>query len=1287
MRLRSCRAVVRVVFLLLTVSLITTFAAAQGTSSIRGTVRDAQGSVVPNATVTINNPAINLTRTMKSGPTGNFNFDFVPPGHYQLTVDAAGFKKTTQMVEALISTPTDLKIDLAVGASSETIEVTSGSTAVQVNTQDSSLGSTFVNEQITQLPMEARDVRSLLTLQAGVTKDGYVAGARSDQSNITLDGVNVNDPQTNSVTSPVLRLNSEAVEEFRVNTMTSSAAAGRSSGAQIALVTKGGTNQFHGSLFEYHRNTIFTANNWFNNHSGVDRQKLLRNTFGGSFGGPIKKDKLFFFYSYEGRRDASSTSVPARLVPLPSLAQGNWKFDTCVYGEIDPVTHAKGCKGPGPQLTFGPTEVSTIFPDTGGVNPASLTALVKGASYGANSTSVGDSLNTSGLIFNAPAPVHLNSHVARFDYNVNSSQTVYVRANVIGDHDASDINNLQYLPDNAIPLLWSHPWGIAVAHTWTINNNLVSNFHYGMTRQAYTQTGDTNGNYNYLRLVFYPSNGTRDNSRTAPVHTFTEDMSKVKGNHTFGFGGTVMLVTNGSVNYSSAYDLAYTNPSGYKTNLIINSVNQYLGENFSSGSDVLHVAPSSQSPVENVLTALIGRYTQYTANFTFDHDGKLLDSGTPRVRNFATQGYEMYFQDAWKIKSNLTLTAGLRYSLWRPAYEKNGFEAQPNIPLGDLYDKRVAGAYNGNPYTELISINKSGPANGGPPMYNWDKKVFLPKVALAWSPRPQSGLFAKFLGKNGESVFRGGFAIANDYFGQQIASFFDARNTLGFSSAQVLSVGTYNVGCGHYVMAGNGLSSCTAKLGPLFSGFGQEVRGLPNVTIPGDLTFPQQRPPEPDPQSIQSSLDSRLTTPKNYAWSATYEREVGHNGLLQVSYLGRLGRHLLAQRDVATPANLRDPASKMDWYTAATMLEKARQQGVDPSYFASHPIPYFENLFQPMITSGDWTFGNGDPYANVTQAVYDTAYSYNANDWTTTMLEMDNYTNVGTAVDGYHHAFYQPQYGALSTWTTIGNSTYNAMTVSYRERMKDLTVDFNYTYSHSLDDASGLQTELGFSSASLILNPFRQRDNYASSDFDMRHIINVSSVWQLPFGRGKMLLSGSNKVVNGVVGGWQLSNIFRWNTGIPLGAPYDANTWSTNWENQSQVTAIKPIPINGCPNRPLDPAKNPQFFGNCLQSAFSSFRSSYPGETGQRNYFRFPSYVDLDFGLSKAWHFGEKKEMQFRWEVFNATNTQKFGDNLDYSRSGWGIIPDSTEPATNFSNFVQIQGTPRVMQFGLRIAF
>jgi hypothetical protein len=1232
---------------------------------------------------------------MKSGPTGNFNFDFVPPGHYQVTVEASGFKKTTQTAEALVSTPTDLKIDLSVGASSETIEVTSGSTAVQVNTQDSSLGSTFVNEQIEQLPMEARDVRTLLTLQAGVTKDGYVAGARSDQSNITLDGVNINDAQTNSIDGPVLRLNSEAVEEFRVNTMTSSASAGRSSGAQISLVTKGGTNQFHGSLFEFHRNTIFTANDWFSNHADpvVDRKKLLRNTFGGSIGGPIKKDKAFFFYSYESRHDASSAPVEARPVPLPSLAQGIVKVPSCIV-VIDPDSGDKVCGGAGPLLTLNPADIGTIFPDTGGVNPASLAALQHGASYGANSIAPGDGLNTGGFIFNAPAPARLNSHVAKIDLNLSHNQTLFVRANVIHDHDSSNPLNLQWLPDNPVPVLWSHPWGIGLGHTWTISNNFVSNFHYGLTRQAFTQTGDTPGNYNRLRLVFYPSNGTRDSSRTTPVHNFTEDLSLVKGNHTFGFGGTVTLVNNGSINYGSAFDDATTNPSGYQSGTINSAVNVFFEENYTSAGAPLglHVSDSALSTTENVLTALIGRYTQYTANFIFDHDGNPIPHGQPVVRNFATQGYELYFQDSWKIKSNLTLTAGLRYSLWRPAYEKNGFEAQPEIPLGQFFKNREAGALAGVPYNDLIVVNKSGPANGGPPLYNWDKKVFLPKFALAWSPRIEHGIFSKLLGKNGESVLRGGFAIANDYFGEQIATFFDERNSLGFASAQIIPVNTFDVGCGHYVEVGNGtVGDCTPNVGPLFTGFGQDVRSLPLITDPGNLTFPQQYATAKHPTDIQSSLDSQLTTPKNYAWSATYERQLGHNGLLQVSYLGRLGRHLLAQRDVVTPANLRDPSSGMDWYTAATILEKARQQGVPVSYFDTHPIAYFENLFQPILAN--WTDANDNPFATVTSAVYDDAKNfYGNNDWTDVAIDMDHYTTVGNPVPtasnpaGYHHAFFQPQMGALATWSTIGNSTYNALTASYRQRMKDLTVDFNYTYSHSLDDASGLQREGDYSGAALILNPFRQRDNYASSDFDMRHIINVSSVWELPVGHGKAFGNGTNKIVNGVIGGWQLSNIFRWNTGAPFGAPFDAVAWSTNWEVQSYMTRTTSVPNSGCVTRPTDKTQSPKFFGGCLDSAFHAFRPSYPGETGERNTLRYPGYIDLDFGLSKTWKIEEKTSVQFRWEVFNATNTQRFG-TLDGSRSGFGIQADATTPTPNFSDFTAIQGSPRVMQFGLRIAF
>ena len=186
---------------------------------------------------------------------------------------------------------------------------------------------------------------SLLTLQPGVTKDGYVAGGRADQSNVTLDGVDINEAYSNAIgpaqtditvpnaeKGPVLRLNSEAIEEFRVATLNSGAGGGRSSGAQIALVTKSGSNTWHGAAFESNRNTIFTANDWFNNHAGVPRPTLIRNTFGGAVGGPVVKDKMFFFYSYEGRTDASQTPVLAANqspVPLPSMGQGLLNFHLC----------------------------------------------------------------------------------------------------------------------------------------------------------------------------------------------------------------------------------------------------------------------------------------------------------------------------------------------------------------------------------------------------------------------------------------------------------------------------------------------------------------------------------------------------------------------------------------------------------------------------------------------------------------------------------------------------------------------------------------------------------------------------------------------------------------------------------------------------------------------------------------------------------------------------------------------------------------------------------------------
>ena len=1250
-------------------------ALAQTSSAIGGQVKDPQGNLVPGAKITLTNLATGATRTQTSNSTGNYSFELLPPGDYKVEAEAKGFRKSVvNNVHALVAKAVDLDLHLQVGAANEEITVTAESGQVLVNTQDASVGNNFTTNQITQLPLEAHNIASLLTLQPGVTRQGYVAGARSDQSNVSLDGVDINEPQTNALAGtgsantaqaeqgPVLRLNQDSVEEFRVTTTTTNAAGARSSGAQIALVTKSGTNAFHGSAYESHRNTIFSANDWFNNHNKIKRPTLLRNTYGGSLGGPIIKNKLFFFYSYEGRRDASASLSGARTIPLASLGQGILRYPS--GGGVVSIT---------------PAQMATIFPGVGGENPAAVSFIAGiAAKYTPNDFSVGDStptqlLNTAGFRFNAPTPVKLNSHVGRLDYNINSKQSLFVRANVIYDH----LVNVPQFPDLPAPGEWDHPWGIAAGHTWTIHNNIVNNFRYGLTRQAFSQLGDSSQNEASFRFIYNPI-FTRTLARTNPVHNFVDDLSWVKGNHTIQFGTNLAFINNGRASFTNAYDNAITNPSFYSTGLIRNPIDAFSP-----------IASGFGSAVENAATALIGRFTQYTANFTFGHDGSLLPSGTPSARDFKNWGVEGYAQDVWKMTPNLTITAGLRYSLWRPVYEANGFEAKPDIPLGTYFQNRLAGAAAGTPYAVPVTVNLSGSANHASPLYHWDKTNFQPRIAVAWSPRPESGLLARIFGSQNQSVIRGGFTMTGDYFGQAVAAFFDTRNTLGFGSSTTISANTYNV---------------DTKPGPLFTGFTQAVRPLPGIAVPGKLTFPQQKPQDYAAR-IESSLDENLVTPKSYAWSLTYERQLPAGLVIQASYLGRAGRHLLAQRDIMALNNLVDPKSKMDWYTAATILAKQRAQGVPAAQI--QPIPYFENLFPDVTAMRDGIIAGESLSATkaatllpttftATQLIYQDAAKIDGGDWTTAQLDVE-----GTQA-AFPFMFYQGQYGALTAFSSIGNSNYNAFTFSVRQRYRTmLSLDFNYTYSHSLDDASGLQSSGAYGSA-FILNPIQQGASYANSDFDTRHQININSVLQIPVGTGKTFLSNVPRVVNGIIGGWSLSNIFRWNTGLPTGSVndngvFDDARWATNWEVQSN--AFQTAPFGVCPTRPT--VGTPKLFGCNTTFAFQHFRNPYPGETGQRNIFRIPGFIDLDMGLGKTFNLSgissrlEGHTLAFRWEVFNVTNTQRMG-NFDGSRSGFGIPldPNLTTPPTNFSNFTSIQpltpgvaGGYRVMQFSLRYAF
>lgn len=1263
------------------------FGQGQGTSAIRGSIKDQAGAIVAGATVTLTNPDTSFTRTTTSNDSGQFSFEGIPPGVYNVTVEAKNFKKAAlNQVAALVSKPTDLgDVSMEVGNVNETVSVTVGAGEALINTQDASLGNNFVSQQITQLPLNARNVANLLSLQPAVTPSGYVAGGRSDQANLTLDGVDVNEQQTGDAFSPVLRVSPDTVEEFRVTTTNPNASQGRSSGAQVELITKQGSNDWHGNLFEYHRNTIFTANDFFNNqtidpdtHKSVARPTLLRNNYGGSLGGPIVKDRFFFFYNYEGRRDARQGTVN-RIVPLASLGQGLLKFkaqppkpcDTCPLPPTVPVTLTVAQLN---GLTTGfnnTTQLPTGNPLVD-LNPFTMGVLAQAAAkYPANNFRVGDGVNTGGFQFNASLPVNLQAHVARLDFNItrDAKHIGYIR----GNYQQDITGGAPQFPDTIPTNTWSHPLGFVAGETWTISSNKINTFRYGFTREAFTNQGDSTDNAITFRSVFSSNLFARGFSRTTPVQNITDDYSWIKGNHSLGFGTNIRIIRNNRENFANSFDNGITNQSFYSGsgNVLSNPINAWLPH--LTGLPVgTTIASSDVTNTRHAFAAIIGRMSQYTANFNFSVDGTPQTIASPVVRTFATEEYDVYGQDIWKIRDNITLTYGMRYGLSRPVYEKNGYETRPNVALQDYLDQRFAAAAAGTNFNQPITVDLAGPKYGKPGFYSLDKNNFQPRVAIAWSPAFKSGFLGKVFGTEKQSTFRGGFAITNDYFGQALAVNFDGNNTLGFSSNQTPSANTYNV---------------TTNPGPVITSLTMGIRNLPGITAPANLHFPQTQPLD-NARRIEGSLDTNLVSPINYSWNFTYGRQFGKGIYVETSYIGRIARNLLATRDVMQLNNIVDPKSGQDWYTAAGVLEGLRVKGTGVLNVPA--VPWFENNYAPGLLDAIF-FGTGQ--MNNSQAAYALMADARAkgcekggfvfedgggcgeigDDWTFLQDLLDRFSG--------KRLFFQGQYGALSAFGTIASSDYHGATVSVRQRMHGLTWDFNYTFSKSIDDASGLQTSGVYGSA-FITNALRQRDNRGVSDFDITHVMNFNSIWEVPVGRGKRFLTDSNKWVNGILGGWQIASIFRYNSGLPVSSPVDLGGWPTNWNVRSWSTPI--ADIKSSPNRGGN-GKLANLFSDPT-AAYNSFRSPAPGETGARNILRGMGFFQLDTGVSKSWGmpWSEKQKITLRWETFNVTNTQFLTGNADVTN---GLDPQFGSPGPTFYNFTAIQGTPRIMQFALRYDF
>lgn len=1344
------------------------------TSSLRGTITDPKGAVVQGAALTLSNAATGFSRTTKSGGDGVYQFLEVPPATYTLTVTVAGFATIKRdNVTLQVSQPATVDVTMEVKGTTEVVEV-SGE-APMVNTTDASQGNVFNSTQLTNLPSEGRDPVSILSLQAGVTylgsntnqdnskpnqtedsRGGAVAGARSDQTNVTVDGLDNNDQLLGLAFQGALRVPLDSIQEFRVTTTNSNADSGRSSGAQVNMVTKSGTNSFHGTFYEYNRSSIGQANDWFNEQAedvaGLPNKPgvLHRNTFGAWVGGPLKKDRLFFYGGYEGQRSNEAVQL-TRVVPSDNLRQGIMQYPcnptndptNCSPSNASPslfsVTSDPGVPS-GDYLVTLQAKAIAALDNCAGASPATCNWMAAGFPYNggpdpyvanvngsnpsaifmqyphANSNAVGDGYDYRGFTFAAPNPISHNTYILKLDYKLtaNGNHSVFLKGhlqNFRGDPSGGSSGTPQFPGQPSSHFLTNNSKGLFVGYTALFSSRLVNNLRYGYIRQGLGDTGLGVANYDYFRGMdnFQGGGFTPTTLTTVPVHNIVDDVSWTKGKHTLGFGGNLRIIFNNRVGNAQNYSYAYTNVYWLNVSAIANKCKGLDPEQMgtavdSNGNQICSgatgsypgVDPSFGTNYDFAMAALAGLLTETNVVYNQDKNGHFYAPGQLISRNFKDNEGEFYFQDAWRATPNLVLTAGLRYSLLQPPYERNGNQVSPTISMNSWFHQRylagLAGqALNSQTPGGEVAMALSGQGNGRAPFWSWDYKDLAPRLAFAYSPHAGSGLLHKLFGDAGKSSIRGGAGLYFDHFGEGIVNSFDRQGAFGLTTALNNPAGTQAI-------------NCTPRLTNLFtlppantSFCGQQVVGPQPAPLNSGVVIPPTLF-NPGSFSIYWGMDNKLRTPYSEVVDFSITRALNKNFVIEASYIGRYAHRLLQEEDLASPLDLVDPQSKMDYFTAASMLSKAKVAGADISTFAANPIPYWEHLFPGAV--GQLGFGppgsssnlgcapgdnvNAANY-NATQAMYDmfSCYTYNE---TTALFNADLFclpacSQLPGQTSQQAFNFYDDQFSSLYAWRSVGNSNYNALQLSLRHPMgAGLQFDFNYSYSKSIDIGSNAERINEFEGggfASQIINAWAPAQLRAVSDFDMKHQINSNWVYELPYGRGRAFGSTANKFAEAVFGGWGLSGIFHWTSGLPFTMGSGAG-WSTNWQLQGSAIEIANPGKVGV-HRQADGTPTMWQDVSTTGQAYDAFTFPLPGSSGQRNELRGPGYFEIDSGLFKTWKVTESQQAKFAWEVFNLTNTPKF---------------DAAQGAYQFSLVGGIFGAydatlsvPRVMQFSLRYEF
>ena len=1304
------------------------------TGTVSGQVTDQQNAVIAGAEVRLTDPATRNTLSTTTNDAGRYSFVNVPPAVYDVTISKQGFTvRKVNAQEVRVGQLLTINGILEVGSTSTTVEV-SAAAGADLQTSNASIGTTLSGNSLLMLPNMSRDASALAIYQPGVSPEGSVAGAIYDQNTFQLDGgnnsndmdgsMNVYTPSyaSNGAPTGTMPTPIESIEEFKVNTSGQTADFNGSSGSQVQMVTRRGTNQFHGSGYEYYFATdVGAANNWDANHTpsgnlGYTPLPITHNNrFGGALGGQlIPKNvlggKWYFFTNYEGFRFPQSAIVQ-KTVPTDLLKAG-------VIQIREGSSEVAYNLNPNPVTVGGTTYAPAVCPagacDPRGIGLNSLVATIWNKQMPEpNVPSLGDKFNTQGFQGIASLPTISNNYVGRIDHDFNDKWRFmasyrayrYSQATtnqidiggVIGTDKFGTPTALAPRPQD--PSYWVA--GLSTNITPTTTNDFrfsyLRNWWQWASAAAPPQLPGLTaaleiGGESTQALIPYNVNtqSVRQRFWDGQDKMVRDDVTKIKGNHLISFGGT----------YQRNFDYHLrTDNGGGIMNIPVDQIGQSSGVasgiNFPTQYIPAAVPSAQYSTYEKLYEEVLGIVTQPQTLYT--RSGSQLTLNPPQTPMFdqsVIPSYQLYFTDTWHMKPTFTLTYGLSYGLEMPPYELNGKQIELTdtsghpISLTDYFSQRQSAALQGQVYNPELAYtnlaNVKGASNKYP--YNPFYGGISPRVSAAWNPRFQSGILGKLFG-DGKTVIRGGYG-----------RIFSRLNGVDLVLIPLLGVGLGQpLSCLGATSTGQCLGNSSATPQTAFR-IGTDGLQAPLPSVSQTLTEPFIPGFNGNAAAGSGSvLDPNFRPARTDNFQLSIQRELNSKAILEVGYIGRIIRNEWQEINY-------DAVPYM-----TTLSGQSFAQAYANTYWAlwSGATPAAQPFFESALGGANSAFCKGFGSCTAAIAANSSMNGMISNtqvyDFWSLLNKQSSWT-LGRTMPSSPINGGSGQVSAIYSDASNGWGNYNAAYVSLTLRdWHGITVNSNFTWGRAMGTGNQVQATSSYT----VLDPWNLHAMYGPQYFDYKFIYTLTTLWQSPFFRTQRGVAGH------LLGGWVIAPIFTAHSGAPLGVnnfngdcesfgegncstgssldgavlagPYPSGNSVHYNQTVSESTSANPlgVAVNGNAD---NGGQNLNMFTNPI-AAYNSFRNcivGYDTSCGSNGnlrglpYWNLDATVSKDIGIWKEGRVGATLIFQFT-NLLNHVNLNS--PYLDISDpADFGVLGTSNPNGGQF-------GSPRQIEFGIRVHF